>query len=292
MQKNPDARAFFSIKESSKLKFKFPQPGPIDGVKSRSKALMKMTNCDFTYPGNTKPTLFNISCQVSMASRVGCVGENGAGKSTMIKVLDWRGGATDWRCIFAPQRSCGLCGSACLPPHREPPRQDSNEYIRWRYSNGEDKESLVKVSMVATEEEKKLQTTPFEVTWRDENMVQRKAKKIVAELLGTRRDIKGKGYEYDVKYRDGSEEPALDVKTLERQGWGKNCKAIDARIAQTNGLVLRALSSANVEGHLKDCGLDPEFATSLPHVGPLWRSEGQGCHGCLNVESTSYPHSR
>ena len=72
ISKNPDARAFFSIKES-KLKFKFPQPGAIDGVKSRSKALMKMTNCDFTYPGNTKPTLYNITCQVSMASRVGCV---------------------------------------------------------------------------------------------------------------------------------------------------------------------------------------------------------------------------
>ena len=83
---NPDTRAFFSIKES-KLRFKFPQPGPIEGVKSRSKALMKMSHCDFTYPGNTIPTLFDISVQVSMASRVGCVGENGAGKSTMIKVL-------------------------------------------------------------------------------------------------------------------------------------------------------------------------------------------------------------
>lgn len=77
--------AYFNMKET-KLKFKFPQPGPIEGVKSRSKALMKMSHCDFTYPGNTVPTLFDITIQVSMASRVGCVGENGAGKSTMIKV--------------------------------------------------------------------------------------------------------------------------------------------------------------------------------------------------------------
>jgi elongation factor 3 len=60
MLANPEARAFFSIKES-KLKFKFPQPGPIEGVKSRSKALMKIMHSDFTYPGNTVPTLFDIS---------------------------------------------------------------------------------------------------------------------------------------------------------------------------------------------------------------------------------------
>ena len=75
---NPEARAFFNLRES-KLKFKFPQPGPIEGVKSRSKALMKMSHCYFTYDGNTVPTLFDISVQVSMCSRVGCVGENGAG---------------------------------------------------------------------------------------------------------------------------------------------------------------------------------------------------------------------
>ncbi|RYZ13579.1 MAG: ABC-F family ATP-binding cassette domain-containing protein, partial [Myxococcaceae bacterium] len=70
IEQNPDAKAYFSIKEA-KLKFKFPQPGPIEGIKSRSKALMKMSKCFFTYPGNDKPTLFDISIQVSMASRVG-----------------------------------------------------------------------------------------------------------------------------------------------------------------------------------------------------------------------------
>ena len=69
----------------------------------------------------------------------------------------------------------------------------ANEYIRWRYSNGEDKESLVKVSMVATEEEKKLQTTPLRShgemrTWCSASQEDR-------GRAYTRRDIKGKGYE-------------------------------------------------------------------------------------------------
>ena len=153
---------------------------PLDGVKSRSKALMKMTNCDFTYPGNTKPTLFNISCQVSMASRVGCVGENGAGKSTMIKVLTGEVVPQTGDVYSHPNARVAYVAQHAFHHIEDHLDKTPNEYIRWRYSNGEDKESLVKVSMVATEEEKKLQAMPFEVVWRDENMVQRKAKKIRA----------------------------------------------------------------------------------------------------------------
>merc|ERR1712232_882687 len=82
----PSARAYFSFTES-KMKFRFPQPGPIEGVKSKGKALMKTSKCTFTYPVNDKPPLFDISVQVSLSSRVACIGENGAGKSTMIKLL-------------------------------------------------------------------------------------------------------------------------------------------------------------------------------------------------------------
>merc|ERR1712174_127997 len=46
---NPAARAYFSL-TASKMKFKFPQPGPIEGVRSKGKALMKMQKCTFTYP--------------------------------------------------------------------------------------------------------------------------------------------------------------------------------------------------------------------------------------------------
>jgi len=286
MAKNPEANAFFSLK-TSKLKFNFPQPGPIDGVKSRSKALMKLQNCDFTYPGNTKPTLFNISCQVSMASRVGCVGENGAGKSTMIKVLTGEVVPQTGDVYSHPNARVAYVAQHAFHHIEKHLDKTPNEYIRWRYSNGEDKESLVKVSMVPTEEELELQRTPFEVTWRDENMTQRKAKKVVSELLGTRRDIKGKGYEYDVRYKDGSEEPALDNSTLAKQGWSKNCKAIDARIAQMSGLVRRALSSANVEQHLKDCGLDAEFAT---HYRMSALSGGQKVKVVMAASMWNQPH--
>jgi len=281
---NPDARAFFSIKEA-KLKFKFPQPGPIEGVKSRSKALMKIMNADFTYPGNTVPTLFNISVQVSMASRVGCVGENGAGKSTMIKVLTGevvpQTGET-WR---HPNARVAYVAQHAFHHIEQHLNKTPNEYIRWRYANGEDKETLVKVSMVATEEELALQREPFEVIWKDDDGKQHKANKVVIELPGNRKQAKTE-YEYEVKYRDGSE-GYLGVKTLERRGWGKAYKAIDARIAQRSGLYVRTLSSANVEKHLADCGLEAEFAT---HYRMSALSGGQKVKVVLAAAMWNQPH--
>jgi elongation factor 3 len=109
---------------------------------------MKMSHCFFTYPGNTTPTLFDITIQVSMASRVGCVGENGAGKSTMIKLLTgelipqqgevWKNPNT--RVAYVAQHAFHH-----IEQHLH--TKTANEYIRWRYANGEDKESLAKVRM-------------------------------------------------------------------------------------------------------------------------------------------------
>lgn len=59
IEHNPDAKSYFNIK-ASKLKFKFPQPGPIEGIKSRSRALMKMSKCYFTYPGTFSRLLCNL----------------------------------------------------------------------------------------------------------------------------------------------------------------------------------------------------------------------------------------
>lgn len=78
------------------------------GVRSNTRAIMKMTGCTFTYPGRSTPSLFNVSCALSLSryiifmnqdsplthyiyhSRVGVVGPNGAGKSTLVKLLTVR----------------------------------------------------------------------------------------------------------------------------------------------------------------------------------------------------------
>jgi len=285
LELNPDAKSLFSLRET-KLKFKFPQPGPIEGIKSRSKALMKMAKCTFTYPKNTTPTLFDITVQVSMASRVGCVGENGAGKSTMIKLLTGELEPQTGECWKHPNARVAYVAQHAFHHIEEHLAKTPNEYIRWRYANGEDKESLVKVSMIFTDEERELQRQPFEIVWKDDDGKPQKANKAVLELVGNRRENRNKEMEYEVRFRDGSE-GHLTMKTLEKRGWAKGCKAIDARIAQRSGQYQRTLSSANVEKHLQDCGLEPEFAT---HYRMSALSGGQKVKVVLAACTWMQPH--
>ena len=164
-----------------------------------------------------------------------------------------------------------------------------NEYIRWRYDGGEDKESLVKVSMVLTDQEKDLQKTPVEVAWKDENGTIIKGKKVVDYLPGTRRQS-GKEYEYEVVFRNEGRNPNgiyLDLKMLTKMGWAKQCKAIDARIAQTAGMYVRPLTSSTVEQHLNDVGLEPEFAT---HYRMSALSGGQKVKVVLAAALWNQPH--
>lgn len=68
----PEAKAYFELK-ASKLKFSFPKPTPIEGVKSKGKALIKVDNISYRYPSNDKNTIEKATVQVSLSSRVACV---------------------------------------------------------------------------------------------------------------------------------------------------------------------------------------------------------------------------
>eukprot|EP00545_Synedropsis_sp_CCMP1620_P000203 CAMPEP_0119006620 /NCGR_PEP_ID=MMETSP1176-20130426/2407_1 /TAXON_ID=265551 /ORGANISM="Synedropsis recta cf, Strain CCMP1620" /LENGTH=1039 /DNA_ID=CAMNT_0006958567 /DNA_START=46 /DNA_END=3165 /DNA_ORIENTATION=+ len=287
---NPDIRAFFSLKASSKT-FKFPQPGPIEGVKSKGKALMKMARCDFTYPGNDSPTLFDITVQVSLSSRVACIGENGAGKSTMIKLLVGEAEPQTGDVWKHPNARVAYVAQHAFHHIEEHVDRTPNEYIRWRYANnGEDKESLVKVTMQFSPEEEKLQKTPYEIQFTDDESGKvSKVKKVVSELMGGRKTNKSKEYEYEVRYLGStmSNGDFLPQKTLKKMGWEKAMKAVDLKIAQRSGLYVRPLSTKNVEEHLEDCGLDREFGT---HYRMSALSGGQKVKVVLAAAMWNQPH--
>merc|ERR1711920_1041469 len=86
VQKYPDKKAYFEL-TNEVMKFTFPVPGGMEGVKSRSKVVLRMNNVTFQYPTKDKPTIMEVSLTVSQVSRVAVIGANGAGKSTAIKVL-------------------------------------------------------------------------------------------------------------------------------------------------------------------------------------------------------------
>jgi len=286
----PSVRSFFTLSES-KLSFNFPQPGPIEGVKSKGKALMKMSKCTFTYPGNTIPTLFDISVQVSLSSRVACVGENGAGKSTMIKLLVGEIEPQEGEVWKHPNARIAYVAQHAFHHIESHLDQTPNEYIRWRYANnGEDKESLIKITMQFTDEEQKLQKTPFEIQFTDEETGKiTKVKKVVTELIGGRKTNKAKEYEYEVKYAGSGSDSGdyLPAKTLKKMGWDKAMKAVDLKIAQRAGLYVRPLSTKNVEKHLEDIGLAAEFGT---HYRMAALSGGQKVKVVIAAAMWNQPH--
>merc|ERR1712070_903617 len=264
VKKVPEARSYFELKES-KLKFTFPQPGPLEGVKSKGKALMKMENVSYRYPINEHYTITGMTVQVSLSSRVGCVGPNGAGKSTMIKCLTGEVEPTVGTRWAHPNLRMAYVAQHAFHHIEEHLTKTPNEYIRWRYANnGEDKESLVKVTMQFTDEEIKLQKTPYEIQFVDEETGKvSKVKKCVSELVGGRKTNKSKEYEYEVKYAGSTVDSGeyLGAKILKKMGWEKAMKAVDLKLAQLQGVFVKPLSTKNVESHLNGCGLVPEFGT-------------------------------
>lgn len=290
VKSNPQARAYFTLK-SSKMKFKFPQPGPIEGVKSKGKALMKMQKCTFTYPGNDKPTLYDISVQVSLSSRVACIGENGAGKSTMIKLLVGEIEPQTGDVWKHPNARVAYVAQHAFHHIESHLDKTPNEYIRWRFSNnGEDKESLVKVTLQFSDEELKLQKTPFEIQMVDEASGKiSKVKKVVGELVGGRKQNKSKDYEYEIRYAGSTVENGeyLPAKTLKKMGWEKAMKAVDLKLAQTAGMFVKPLSTKNVEEHLEGCGLAREFGT---HYRMSALSGGQKVKVVLAAAMWMQPH--
>ena len=102
---------------------------------------MSMTDVAFTYPGAPKPQLTGVTVRLSMASRVAIVGANGAGKSTMIKLLT--GEMKPCSGLVKKHPNCRFAYVAQHAFHHIEQHLDKspNEYIRWRYEGGEDKEA-------------------------------------------------------------------------------------------------------------------------------------------------------
>ena len=62
----PRAKTYYELSEEN-LSFTFPEPGLLDGVKSKGKAIIKMDKCTYTYPTKQEPTVIDITLQIGRA---------------------------------------------------------------------------------------------------------------------------------------------------------------------------------------------------------------------------------
>ena len=260
VERFPDAKSYFELSKT-KVKFNFPQPTMLDGVKTKGTSILQMNDVDFTYPGAAKPQITNVTVKCSMASRVACVGANGAGKSTMIKLLT--GEMKPSRGSVKKHPNCRFAYVAQHAFHHieQHLEKSPNEYIRWRYEGGVDKEQKSKTTAIITDEEKAIMDKPFECTWKDEETGQMKKEKRVVKKLVSRRKEKN-GYVYEVQWKGKTMDWNLYYPrdTLQKRGFTKLITALDAMLAASQQQV-KPLTSRNVEIHLGNVGLDPESGT-------------------------------
>jgi elongation factor 3 len=287
---NPHAKAYFELAKEGKIDFNFPQPGALPGITSKGKAILRMTNISFTYPGVEKPQLKNVTVQVSLSSRVACVGENGAGKSTMIRLLTGElepdeGSGDVWK---HPNCRVGYIAQHAFHHIEKHLDETANEYIRWRYANGGDREEEVKVSQIATEEEIAMMEKPFEIPFPQEDGTKIKRKFAVERFTERRRNNKKDNtVEYECVLRNLPGNHWVERELLCKNGFEKVLKALDDRIALRATTFARPLTKENVQKHLADVGLAAEFSTHM-RIGAL--SGGQKVKVVLASALWNQPH--
>merc|ERR1711957_358068 len=156
----PEKNAYFELSDKNE-KWVFPLPGALEGVKSRGKTILKMTDVFFKYPTFVKNTVEHVTLTACMASRVAVVGANGAGKSTAIKLLIgelkpesgqvWR--HQNMRLAYVAQHAFHH-----LEKHLD---KTPVEYIMWRFAGADDRESLENASMDTTDDDGKKREQPW-----------------------------------------------------------------------------------------------------------------------------------
>jgi len=292
VKNHPEANSYFELK-AAKFSFKFPQPGFLEGVKSRGKVLMKMDNVSFTYPGNSTPTIRDITVRASMASRVACVGVNGAGKSTMIKVLTGELEPTEGTVWKYPNSKIGYIAQHAFHHIENHLTKTPNEYIRWRYEHGDDREGLDKASMKLSDADLAEIAKPVTYTWKNDKGVVSKQERVISRCSGQRRECptKKKTYEYEVVWKDKPVECNSWYSEAElvkfNKVFEKVIRSIDQKIASREGMMATPLTQGNVEKHLNDTGLEPEYASHY-RIGAL--SGGQKVKVVLAAALWDRPH--
>merc|ERR1712070_489725 len=272
----PEKKSYFELSNET-MKFTFPDPGPLEGVKSRSKVILKMNNVTFTYPTKDKPTIMDISLTCSQMSRVAVIGANGAGMSTAIKVFVgemtpqegtiWK--AAGLRLAYVAQHAFHH-----LEKHMD---KTATQYIMWRFAGNDDKESLEFKSDKLTVDEEAAR----EVQWCIDGVTggvrpctnpkedAKKAKQDEANavvpnaVVNRRQKKKEKTFEYEVNwmYKPNDANVWVEKDTLIKMGYLKMVQREDEKQAAMAGFQTKQLTQPGVEKHLTNFGVDPESAS-------------------------------
>ena len=288
VKKCPSARSYFEL-GASEMEFKFPEPGFLEGVKTKAKAIVRVSKMSFQYPGTPKPQISDINFQCSLGSRIAVIGPNGAGKSTLINVLTGELIPTSGdiytheniRIAYIKQHAF-----AHIDHHLE---KTPSEYIQWRFQTGEDRETMDRANKIVTDEDEKAMDKIYKIEGSQRRVIG----------IHSRRKFKN-SYEYECSFALGENvgqkgERWTPMMTADN-AWiprseilashQKMVAEVDQKEALASGQ-FRPLVRKEIEAHCANFGLDAEL---ISHSRMLGLSGGQRVKVVLAACSWQRPH--
>ena len=284
----PSAKSYYEL-GASEMEFKFPEPGFLEGVKTKAKAIVKVNNMEFQYPGTAKPQISEISFQVSLGSRIAVIGPNGAGKSTLVNVLTGELIPTkgdvyqheNIRIAYIKQHAF-----AHIDHHLD---KTPSEYIQWRFQTGEDRETMDRANKQVTDEDEKAMDKIYKIEGTSRRVIG----------VHSRRKFKN-SYEYECSFALGENIGQKNEKWTPMMSndnaWiprgeilsshGKAVAEVDQKEALASGQ-FRPLVRKEIESHCANFGLDAELVSHSRMAG---LSGGQRVKVVLAACSWQRPH--
>ncbi len=288
VKKCPSAKSYYEL-SASEMEFKFPEPGFLEGVKTKAKAIVRVTNMSFQYAGTSKPQISEITFQCSLSSRIAVIGPNGAGKSTLVNVLTGEliptGGDIytheNIRIAYIKQHAFShIDHHLDLTP---------SEYIQWRFQTGEDRETMDRANKIVTDEDEKAMDKIYTINSTPRRVIG----------IHSRRKLKN-SYEYECSLLLGENvgqkgEKWTPMMTADNE-WiprsqimvshSKMVAEVDQKEALASGQ-FRPLVRKEIEQHCANFGLDAELVS---HSRMRGLSGGQRVKVVLAACSWQRPH--
>ncbi|EAW11967.1 putative translation elongation factor eEF-3 [Aspergillus clavatus NRRL 1] len=288
VKKVPSARSYYEL-SASDMEFKFPEPGFLEGVKTKAKAIIRVSNMTFQYPNTPRPQLTDITFQISLGSRIAVIGPNGAGKSTLVNVLTGELIPTtgdvyqheNIRIAYIKQHAF-----AHIDNHLD---KTPSEYIQWRFQTGEDRETMDRANKIVTEEDEKAMDKIYKIEGTFRRVIG----------IHSRRKFKN-SYEYECSFALGdnigmksekwvpmmSTDNAWIPRSEIMQSHAKMVAEVDQKEALASGQ-FRPLVRKEIEIHCANFGLDAELVS---HSRMRGLSGGQRVKVVLAACSWQRPH--
>jgi elongation factor 3 len=291
---HPEKQGYFELKNDV-MKFEFPEPTPLEGVKSMSKSILRMKHIYFTYPTRDKPTIMDVSLECSRISRVAVIGANGAGKSTAIKVLIGELKPSEGEMWKHPNARIAYIAQHAFQHLEKHIHKTATQYILWRFAGNDDKENIDFLHKEENKEEdtpkKKFMMNPKDLTELKECFGEDEERHAieVEKIIGRRENKKEKTKEYESKLKGKTSDANMWIKRdiLIQMGLLGLVQRQDEKEAVAAGLMSKPLTSVSVEKHLAGFGISPEHA-SHTQIGSL--SGGQKVKVVLAASLWQNPH--